>query len=346
MAKAPIVSLIEGLEQIAGRYHNLTALGGDGGKGCFSIVFSGLDQTTGKPVILKCYDPLKYSDTERVKRFEREAEVLKMLRGVRGIVQYIDGICEHTFILTHEKGQIPYPVRFIVLEKADSNVESTIYASNQHPMLRLLRFKQMINAVMRLHARNLCHRDLKPSNFLIKGRSIRLSDFGTAKKIYDGPEISTDNYFTPVGDRRYIPPEAFMGIGNDGVLAAKADIFALGAILFEMFTELVFTTEAFNLNTMGLLTKAHINTSRMKQDERMDAHKHYIRAIESQMSYPDIYAYNDSVPKCIKVQLNTLYKALCSADYMSRPHTPAEIHRKIDICLITLRNNIRQRRRN
>ena len=91
----------------------------------------------------------------------------------------------------------------------------------------------MLAALSALHARGIVHRDLKPSNVFLTRHGVKLLDFGLAR-----PEmalsIDDDTALTRpgviVGTPRYMAPEQVTGDAVD----ARADLFAAGAILFEM----------------------------------------------------------------------------------------------------------------
>lgn len=76
-----------------------------------------------------------------------------------------------------------------------------------------------------LHSRNIVHRDLKPENILLgKALEIKLADFGFATLVEEDEKNKTH-----LGTERYMCPELVMKKKYD---AKKADVFALGVILF------------------------------------------------------------------------------------------------------------------
>jgi serine/threonine-protein kinase len=76
------------------------------------------------------------------------------------------------------------------------------------------------------------HRDLKPSNILIDANGPRVADFGLAKVIEDesGITLSTATLGTPA----YMAPEQAAGRARE--VSVAADIYSLGAVLYEMLT--------------------------------------------------------------------------------------------------------------
>src|SRR5687767_3763586 len=94
----------------------------------------------------------------------------------------------------------------------------------------------MLSALSALHARGIVHRDLKPSNVFLTPHGVKLLDFGLARPA--NPQLSrsldSDASLTQtgmlIGSPGYMAPEQLTGEGLD----ARTDVFAAGAILFEM----------------------------------------------------------------------------------------------------------------
>ncbi len=94
---------------------------------------------------------------------------------------------------------------------------------------------EILSALSALHARGIVHRDLKPSNVFLTPHGVKLLDFGLARPELDGAtSAATDVTRTGMimGTPRYMAPEAVKGETVD----ARSDLFAAGAILFEMLT--------------------------------------------------------------------------------------------------------------
>ena len=90
----------------------------------------------------------------------------------------------------------------------------------------------MLSALSAVHSRGLIHRDLKPSNVFLTAHGIKLLDFGLARPELenDAPAPNLTQTGMVIGTPRYMSPEQAMGERVD----ERCDIFATGAILFEM----------------------------------------------------------------------------------------------------------------
>ena len=87
-------------------------------------------------------------------------------------------------------------------------------------------------AVASLHAQDIIHLDLKPDNILVgEDNRIALIDFGLAHHMHY-PDLLVEQMRKGVGSAPYISPEQVMGMRN----VWRSDIFAIGAVLYEMLT--------------------------------------------------------------------------------------------------------------
>src|SRR5690606_2943936 len=100
---------------------------------------------------------------------------------------------------------------------------------NKHVASLLIRIAEAIHYA---HQHGVLHRDLKPSNILLDTSGPRVTDFGLAKVIQDesGITLSTATLGTPA----YMAPEQATGRARE--VSVAADIYSVGAILYEMLT--------------------------------------------------------------------------------------------------------------
>ena len=103
--------------------------------------------------------------------------------------------------------------------------------------------RQLCAGLAAAHDKGVLHRDLKPANVMIDGRGrVRLADFGLA----GGAEVETPGL---AGTPAYMAPELFTG----QAASVKSDIYALGLVLYEMFTG----KAAFSGSTVNDLARQH-----------------------------------------------------------------------------------------
>jgi serine/threonine-protein kinase len=101
--------------------------------------------------------------------------------------------------------------------------------------------EQLLAGLEAIHDAGIIHRDLKPSNVMIDVRgTLKVMDFGIAKPWARGEgDVSTTGH--PVGTPEYMSPEQGRGRPVD----VRSDVYALGAVIFEMFTgRAMFTGES------------------------------------------------------------------------------------------------------
>lgn len=221
-----------------GRYHILEKLG----EGGMAVVYKAFDTHTETEVAVKVIRADLFGSTvlKRVlKRFEREGKALAKLSHPN-IVNVIDyGEHETTPYLVMPfipsgtlKGKLGKPVPW------------------QDAFTLILPIAQALEYT---HKKGIIHRDIKPSNILINASGEpMLSDFGIAK-ILEGDEGSTLSTTTGVGigTPEYMSPE--QGLGHD--VDARADIYSLGIVLYELITG----RKPFRADTPMAVIIKHIN---------------------------------------------------------------------------------------
>lgn len=231
---------------------------------------------------------------------------------------------------------LPFSFSYYALEIASRDVDKVIECGGWTPDQILCNFRTMCRSVQRIHHREISHRDVKPSNFMVLSNGdVRLSDFGTARDVAKEPAIVSE-YGWPPGDTRYTAPEMLALLHDeDPAIAYHGDLFALGAVLFELCTGAKLGTYLYQPQFIADLTQA---MGAVRKGDRKRVYHQYVTNIAHAQVLPDISAFSTSVPRCIGPRLNVLYKSMAAIDYRKRLSDFEQIFRRIDQCLIVLRN--------
>ncbi len=208
---------------------------GEGGQGW--VFRANWDDPSGHVVIVKVLRP-DIVATEALRRFQREAEVLRMLSTQGRPNPYIVRFYDHAIAqVPSPYGPDPLTLPFTVLEYVDGTTLEKVLSDQKGRGLpaertrRLLR--QMCQALDVVHAQKVVHRDLKPSNILLAteaGTEIaKVTDFGLVKLVEMNLQRTAALAGASLG---YAPPEQYEQ-GNQRV-SPRTDVFSLAAVVYEM----------------------------------------------------------------------------------------------------------------
>lgn len=207
-----------------GRYIMMNELG----RGAMGVVYKAYDRIIGRPVALKTI-PLE------VEQSEREALVDRLKAEARTA-----GILDHPNIVTVFDVGEEAGLFYFTMQLVDGRTLAEIKEARELlPLDKLFTYADEICAAMAFaHKNGVIHRDLKPSNLMLTNAgSMKVMDFGIAKLGDSGLTKAGMVLGTP----SYLAPEQAAGRRIDH----RADIFSLGAVLYEMFTgEKAFTGES------------------------------------------------------------------------------------------------------
>jgi serine/threonine protein kinase len=197
------------------------------GRGGMGVVYEALQQHPRRSVAVKVLHPL-FASPSSVRRLEREAEILARFQHP-GIAQIFDA---GSFEGAH--GVQPY----LVMELVDGGDLATFVHRNALDARRKVELVVAIcDAIGHAHERDVVHRDLKPGNILVDARgSPKVLDFGVARSLdadVQRTTMSTESG-SIVGTLAYMSPEQVLG--DLAAIDARSDVYALGAVLFELLT--------------------------------------------------------------------------------------------------------------
>jgi serine/threonine-protein kinase len=209
---------------------------GEGGQGW--VFTANWDEPGGFVVIVKVLRPDAYN-ADTLQRFQREAEVLRMLSQQAQPNPHIVRFFDHASVnvrnpVTGETIALP----FTVLEYVSGvTLEQVLLDSPRGlPIDRTRRIlRQVSQALEMVHGHRVVHRDLKPSNILLAsqpgGEVAKVTDFGLVKLVDVGLQRTATLAGATLG---YAPPEQYEQ-GNRRV-SERTDVFSLAAIAYEMMT--------------------------------------------------------------------------------------------------------------
>jgi serine/threonine protein kinase/tetratricopeptide (TPR) repeat protein len=197
------------------------------GRGGMGVIYRARDLTLGRVVALKCPWPPD-PDPHQRSRFMREARATSLLSHPHIVP---------LFEVLEEDG-----TPWLAMELIEGTTLRALLAPERPlPILDVLRHAEgLAGALQAAHARKILHRDVNPNNIMVTadGRAV-LTDFGLAQfvRISDTSTTHTrdsqaDGKGRVVGTPQYMSPEQALGKPVD----ARSDIFALGAVIYEMCT--------------------------------------------------------------------------------------------------------------
>ena len=187
-------------------------------RGGMSTLYRAVDKRDGRQVALKVPHPQMETDPVLVERFKREQQIGQEL--------------DHPGIVKTYNGEARSRM-YMVIEWVDGRLLRSILNEGKLPIGRASRLTVAIcDALDYMHKRGVVHRDLKPENIMVgEGDRIKLIDFGIAMK-EDARRLTYAGSSPLLGTPDYIAPEQVKGQRGD----QRSDIYALGAMFYEMLT--------------------------------------------------------------------------------------------------------------
>jgi hypothetical protein len=192
---------------------------GELGRGGMGVVYRARQVALNRVVAVKMILAGSLADPADLVRFRREAEVVARLQHP-GVVQVFE-IGEHQ------------GMPFLVLEYCGGGSLRRLLDGKPLPPRQAARLAEnLAYALDAAHQRQIVHRDLKPLNLLLtETGEVKIADFGLARRL-DGASAAGPQSVGVVGTPSYMPPEQARG----EPVGPEADVYALGAVLYELLT--------------------------------------------------------------------------------------------------------------
>ena len=193
------------------------------GAGGMGEVYKARDTRLERIVAIKVLPAAFIADPDRRARFEREAQAIAAL--------------SHPNILAIHDTGVHGGQMFVVTELLEGETLRDRLHVGGVPVRKAIEWAvQIARALAAAHEKAIVHRDLKPENiFLLADGQVKLIDFGLAKAHVNRGDLETMPGTEPgtvMGTVGYMAPEQVRGLTVD----ARADLFALGAVLYEMLS--------------------------------------------------------------------------------------------------------------
>jgi serine/threonine protein kinase len=190
------------------------------GEGATAVVYRALDCELKRPVALKVLREGPGLSAIGRERFRREAQTAA-------------GLAHPNLIQVYDTGEADGQL-YIVMELVEGRPLSEILAEGRASRKELVEIlEQAARGVAAAHEKGIVHRDLKPANILVSASGTpKVGDFGLAH-LSEGATVLTLTG-SALGTPLYMSPEQVEGRSKD--ITARTDVYALGAILYEILT--------------------------------------------------------------------------------------------------------------
>ena len=192
------------------------------GRGGMGVLYLAVEPGLERRVALKLIAPEAAAEEVFARRFAEESKIAASIEHPNVVPIYAAG----------EEAGVPYiAMRFV----AGADLARRLAREGRlEPAVAVELIAQVGNGLDAIHAAGLVHRDVKPANVLLSGgegtEHAYITDFGVARNVSTESGLTQTGRF--VGTLDYVAPEQISG----GAVDARADVYALGCLLFKLLT--------------------------------------------------------------------------------------------------------------
>jgi eukaryotic-like serine/threonine-protein kinase len=259
-------------------------------RGGMGVVYKARHLRLNRPVAVKIMLGGGYAGLPAMARFLREAEILAGMRHPNVVRVYDFGDIEAR----------PY----VTLEYVEGGNLAQKLAGVPQPARQAAQLVAVLaGAVQAAHQAGIVHGDLKPGNVLLtEDGTPKISDFGIARRLDRTAGLTRTG--TPIGTPSYMAPE--LSTGNPQAVGPAVDIFALGAILYELLTgRPPFRAETASETLMQAISHEPVAPSRLNAKVPRDLQTICMKCLEKEPKkrYSTAGALADDLGRFLKNEL-------------------------------------------
>lgn len=290
------------------------------GRGGMGAVFKAVQLQLQRAVALKVMPHELGRDPEFGERFLREARALATL--------------SHPGIITvHDFGERDGQF-FLVTEFVDGvNLRQLMALGELSPAEALRIAPQICTALQFAHERGIVHRDIKPENILVDttGR-VKIADFGLAKVARPGDPVALTRTTAVFGTPHYMAPEQFRGTAG---VDHRADIYAVGVVLYEMLTGQLPIGHFDPPSQRGGVPRGLDEVVRRALAQQPEKRYQHVREVQTDVErHAQDLGSNDASPGAPATAASTTTSAVATPN--GRPRLGLGSFAAIAVCILTL----------
>lgn len=275
-----------------GRYRVMRQVG----RGGMSVVYHAYDTVNDRDVAIKVLSLDLASEESFLARFQRESELMRDLN--------------HPNILrAYDFGQ-DEDIVYLVMSYYGGGTLKERMSRGPLPLVKVVDYLSQVGSGLGYaHSRGIVHRDVKPSNVLVHHASenLVLSDFGIAKAL---SSVNASRTGTIMGTPLYMAPEQFLASGDQ-----RADIYALGVVLYQMLTgDVPFKGEGIGFKHMNEPVPA-LHTLGLDYDPKIEAV--VMKALAKQPA--DRYQQVEEMVTALSLAVRNYSESETQAAYLNNP---------------------------